>query len=358
MYGEPRVFSNAGSTSEEIVSCAGLILTNVPLGLKGSSFRRHSLGSKLPVLRLDATRVTAARGRRQVPGSGGKAVQAIVAAASNFIRRGWLAAALLSGASCLSQARAEDAAAPVDKSIYTIANPVPDNLLREFSTDRPGKSHSATTVDAGRFQIEADFLNYTFDPHGAGNVTTRAYSIGTPIIKLGINNWMDFEVGLALANSLHQSTGSLTGNTVFRASGFGDTQVGAKINLFGNDGSDQSLALLPFFKLPTAARGLGNGHIEFSLNAPYTIALSKPWSLTLEPSFGILRDSQNLGYRADYGMIANLSRPILVEGLTAAVEVAVNATSERGQKSKVSFDPSLQYLLTKTLQLDVGIYLG
>jgi hypothetical protein len=40
------------------------------------------------------------------------------------------------------------------------------------------------------------------------------------------------------------------------------------------------------------------------------------------------------------------------------LEVAVDATSEHGQKTKVSFDPSLQYLLTKTLQLDVGIYLG
>lgn len=46
---------------------------------------------------------------------------------------------------------------PADESGYSLLNPVPDDKLREFSTDRPGKSHSSTTVDAGRFQIESDF---------------------------------------------------------------------------------------------------------------------------------------------------------------------------------------------------------
>ena len=257
---------------------------------------------------------------------------------------------------------------------YSLFNPVPADKLRELSTDRPGKSHSSITVDAGHFQIESDFLNYTYDPHGSGDITARAYSIGTPIIKLGVTNWMDVEVGLALFNSLHQFGGNLsaasngvsppngpvvTGNEgAIRASGFGDTFLGAKINVFGNDGGDQSLAFLPFLKVPTASPGLGNGHIEFTLNAPYTIALSKPWSLTLEPNIGVLRNMDNTGYRGDYGFIANLNRPILVKGLTAAVELAVDESTERKAATKLSFDPSLQYLVNKNLQLDIGAYLG
>lgn len=274
---------------------------------------------------------------------------------------------------------AEDEPSQVaDKSAYSILNPVPDDKLREFSTDRPGKSHSSTTVDAGRFQIESDFVNYTYDPRGPGHTTTRAYSIGTPILKLGVTNWLDLELGTALFNSLRQSGGNSqptvdpagSSNTPTASSdqagsggpttarGFGDTVLGAKINLFGNDGGSQSMALLPFLKLPTAARGLGNDHVEFTINAPYTVALSKPWSLTLEPNFGVLRNAANAGYRENYGFIANLNRPILIEGLTAAIEVAVDRSSEIKSFTKVSLDPSLQYLLTKTLQLDVGIYLG
>lgn len=270
---------------------------------------------------------------------------------------------------------AEEGGSTPDKSAYTLFNPVPDDQLRELNTDRPGKSHSAITVDPGRVQIESDFVTYTYDPRGRGATTTRAYSLGTPIVKLGVTDWLDLELGLALFNSLRQSgggnsTGSgasasagdgVTGGAQdgpARARGFGDTLLGAKVNLFGNDGGDQSLALLPFLKLPTAARGLGNDHVEFTINAPYTIALSKPWSLTLEPNFGVVRNADNTRYRENYGFIANLSRPVLIEGLTAAVEVAVDVSSERKERTRVSFDPSLQYLVTKNLQLDVGVYLG
>jgi hypothetical protein len=253
----------------------------------------------------------------------------------------------------------------VDKSGYSLFNPVPDDKLREFSTDRPGKSHSSTTVDAGRFQIESDFLNYTFDPRRPGLTTTESFSVGNPIVKVGVTNWMDFEVGLAFFNWLRQSVGngpagggvgSSNGaptqaggsgvgipNLPTMARGFGDTLLGAKINMFGNDGGDQSLAFLPFVKVPTAARGLGNDHVEFTLNTPYTIALSKPWLLTIEPNFGVVRNIENTRYRENYGFIANMNRPILIE---------------RKEKTRLSFDPSLQYLITKTLQIDIGAYLG
>jgi hypothetical protein len=263
-----------------------------------------------------------------------------------------------------------------DKSSYSFFDPVPDDKLREFSTDRPGKSHSSVTVDAGHFQIESDFVNLTYDPRGSSHTTTLAYSIGTPILKYGVTNWMDVQVGLAFFNSLRQSGGgmgaagsatssngppvdSTLGASLTRAQGFGDTLLGAKINLFGNDNpAGQQLAILPFIKLPTSARGLGNDYVEFTLNAPYTIPLSKPWSLTLEPNFGVIRNADNTRYRENYGFIANLNRPAFVEGLTAAAEIAVDVSSERGDGTKVSFDPSLQYLVTKNLQLDVGIYLG
>ena len=278
-----------------------------------------------------------------------------------------------------AHAEENDKGPPPDKSGYSLFNPVPDDKLREFSTDRPGKAHSSTTVDAGHFQVESDFLTHTYDPRGPGYTTTRAYSIGAPILKLGVTNWMDLELGLALFNSLRQSGGGLSlgaeaspgsssgppdtadqgsGSSLTRARGFGDTLLGAKINLFGNDGGDQSLALLPFLKIPTAARGLGNDHVEFTLNAPYTIALSKLWALTLEPNFGVLRNAENTRYRENYGFIANLSRPVFVEGLTAAVEIAIDVSSERKERTRVSFDPSLQYLLTKNLQVDAGVYLG
>jgi hypothetical protein len=252
-------------------------------------------------------------------------------------------------------ARAEDFQNPfVDKSGYSLFNLVPDDKLREFSADRPGKSHSSITLDAGHFQVESDFFIYTWDPGRGDRPTTRAYSIGTPIFKVGITNSIDFEVATSFFNHLQQTGG---GSPPLVANGFGDMSIGAKINLFGNDGGNQSLALIPFVKLPTASKDIGNGHTEFMLNAPYTIN-AKPWALTLEPNFGILRNSSNSGYRENYGFIANLSRPVFSEKLTAAIEIATDVSSESGSKVKVSLDPSLQYLVTRDLQLDVGISIG
>ncbi|MEO8821382.1 MAG: hypothetical protein ABI267_05890 [Ginsengibacter sp.] len=42
------------------------------------------------------------------------------------------------------------------KSGYTIFNPTPKKLMRDFETDRPDVTESAYTVDAGHFQLETD----------------------------------------------------------------------------------------------------------------------------------------------------------------------------------------------------------
>ena len=58
-----------------------------------------------------------------------------------------------------------------DKSRYSLLNPTPDALLRDMSTDRPDKTESPYTVDAGRFQIETDLVAYTHDSRDG--ITTR-----------------------------------------------------------------------------------------------------------------------------------------------------------------------------------------
>src|SRR5438105_967812 len=52
-----------------------------------------------------------------------------------------------------------------DKSGYTLWNPTPASLMRELSADRPDKTDSAYTVDAGHYQLEIDLVNWTLDRH-------------------------------------------------------------------------------------------------------------------------------------------------------------------------------------------------
>jgi len=244
----------------------------------------------------------------------------------------------------------------IDKGGYNLFNPTPDDQLRPFSTDRPGKTHSSLTVDAGHFQLESDFWNYTWDRFTRDRTTTRAYSVANPFLKVGVTNWAEIEVQIPTYNSLSVRSRDGLGN--LRVRGFGDLMIGGKINLFGNDGGDQALALYPLIKLPTAARGLGNNMVEYTLNVPYTIALPARFSLTLEPAVGLLRNLNKQGYHADYQFLANLNRPIIGETVTAALEIAAEFTTDHNIRRRYTIDPSLQWLVTPTLQLDVGAYIA
>src|ERR1035437_10086184 len=48
-----------------------------------------------------------------------------------------------------------------DKSAYTLINPTPHNLMRELTPDRPDKTESPYTVDAGHYQLEMSFVEFT-----------------------------------------------------------------------------------------------------------------------------------------------------------------------------------------------------
>lgn len=281
-----------------------------------------------------------------------------------------LAAALL----CAAPARAQNANAPVsqqvrqgaddvtdseghlhDKNAYTLFNPTPDDQMRPFSPDRPGRSHSPLTVDAGHFQFESDVWNYAWDRWSPTATTSRATTLGAPNLKLGLTNNVEFDVETTLYNSLSMRS-SATG--VQRAQGAGDLFLGGKINLFGNDHGERALGLLGFVKVPTAAPGVGNGTAEFFLNMPFVTALPHQFSLTVEPSLNLIRNLNKPGYEGDPQFILNLSRPVLVPTLTASLGLALDFPADHAVGPRHTLGPALQWLVTPNLQLDAGLYLG
>src|SRR3954471_348524 len=138
------------------------------------------------------------------------------------------------------------AAAPGDtkKSEFNLFNPTPPDLMRELNTDRPDKTESPYTVDAGHFQLEMDILNYAYDRHTVARDQTRfeRVSIAPLNLKLGLLNNVDFQLGIESYSSIRAhdfSTGAVETHR-----GFGDLVPRMKINLWENDGGKTAAGII------------------------------------------------------------------------------------------------------------------
>ena len=254
------------------------------------------------------------------------------------------------------QAAEDDAAAP-DKSAYSLFNPTPTDQMRDFSTDRPPKVNSPYTVDAGHFQYEADLASYLYDSFSPNRLTTRQWVVADPTLKLGLTNRIDAELQLAPYNDLRATQRGGLAATSTESSGFGDVTPRMKVNLFGDDGGDTALALIPYVKLPTAARGLGNDWVEGGVIAPLSLALPDGWTVILMTELDALADSADAGRHANFLNLVNLSHA-LAPGLTFYVELFAD-TASGGQVTPIyTLDLALTYLIGRDLQLDVGTNIG
>ena len=243
-----------------------------------------------------------------------------------------------------------------DKSGYTLFNPTPDSQLRSFAPDRPPKADSATTVDAGHFQYETDLLNYS--QTNFGGVTTRLYQAFDPVWKLGLTNWVDFELQFNGYQNL-TATDNATGAAVAKASGFGDVFVKSKINLFGNDGGSAALAIIPYVKIPSDAPTISNGVVEGGLIAPFQLQLPHDFGLTLMSEVDALKDAADSGRHANFVDLVNLNHAVPgIKNLSAAIEFFSSVGTDPNTPPIYTFDTALIYLLTPNVQLDAGADFG
>ncbi|WP_337884468.1 hypothetical protein [Fischerella thermalis] len=81
-----------------------------------------------------------------------------------------------------------------NKSQYNLFNPTPRELWREFSTDRPDKTETPFTVDAGRFTMEADLFIYTRDVNNKEGDDVTTYNYFVPNFKVGLTNNIDLQI--------------------------------------------------------------------------------------------------------------------------------------------------------------------
>ena len=264
-----------------------------------------------------------------------------------------LAAILMSPLAVAETEKGSDDKEPLeDKRGYSLVVPTPRRSLREFDPDRPGQSHDPTTIDAGHVQIETGAYEQVYDPRGAATGTTRRYILGNPLARIGLTNASEIQIGAPLYQLLR--TGGVD-QTQTRS--FGDTSLGTKVNLLGNDSGDHLLGVLATVKFGTARIPAGNGYTEYTLAVPYNYNITPELTLTLEPSVAALRNADNTRYRDSYGMIAGFDY-LIAKKVIASLEVFTVTTTARKEATNWGVSPSVAFLATNNLQFDAGIVLG
>jgi hypothetical protein len=250
---------------------------------------------------------------------------------------------------------------PVDKSQYTLFNPVPDDALRGMDTDRPNITNTPHTIDAGHVQIETGLYDWShFHDRTHGNdVVTDTLTLGHINARLGLTDRLEVNATIDSFDWVKTSD-KIAGQTT-KVSGFGDTVIGGKLNLWGNEGGDDpwtsGFALQPQVKLPTAQTGIGNNHVEWNVGAPFLINLVGGFHLGLETALGQERNSANNGAVVGWQNSASVDH-VIFDAVDVYLEYAMHVTTEHDTQPQQSIDVGFTYPVTDNVVVDSGIFIG
>lgn len=234
---------------------------------------------------------------------------------------------------------------------WSLLRPKPDDALRELSTDRPDKTESPYTVDAGHYQVESDLVTYARDR--ADGVTTERLSLAATNLKVGLLDDVDLQVVVEPYVGVRSEADGASDTKT----GIGDTTVRLKVNWWGNDEGDTAFATMPFVKLPTNQDDLGNDDVEGGLILPLALSLPGAWSLGTMLEVDIDRDADDQGYHAVV-IVSVTAGHAIVGDLSGYAELLSESSLESGVGWVGYGDVGLTYRLGSDVQLDAGVNVG
>lgn len=226
---------------------------------------------------------------------------------------------------------------------FSIFNPVPRADRRAMSADRPDFTESPYTLDAGAVQIEMSFFDY------ARSGDTDTWAIAPSNIKVGLLD--DADIQFVLAPYIRERGGADDNE------GFGDTQIRLKINLWGNDGGQTALAIMPFIQIPTASDGLGHNHVEGGLILPFAIELTDGIGLGLMFEADFVYDDERGNYETELIATAAVGFDITAD-LGAYAELIASTGADGDSDDIAILGLGATYAITSNLQFDAGVNIG
>lgn len=210
-------------------------------------------------------------------------------------------------------------------------------------------TETPTVVPRGERVFEADLVALSRDR--AGGVRTRTLVAGSFLLSTGVAHGWDLQFG---ADAFVREAVRENGTTA-TARGLGDAVVRAKWNCCGDEHEGLAFALLPFVKLPTAGRAVGNGKVEGGLIVPLGMPLGDGH---VHVAAGWERLAVDGAGRAHgWSLAAAVSHP-LTERLDGYIETLASEVAGGGERSAVEGGIGLVWSATDRLALDLAVYAG
>lgn len=242
---------------------------------------------------------------------------------------------------------------------YSIFNPTPDERLRPMTTERPSRTDSPYSIDAGQIQIEANIYGFARndDCHNNSCTETKRHTIGgSTNFRIGLTNNTDIQFITDLYQ--HQTINDRSDSSTIRQQGLGDTTIRLKINVIGNNPSDTfSLAVLPYVTLPTHQDDLGNNEVEGGLGLPFNIAFANNWNIGGMTQFNFISEIDGSGYD-----IAYANSVIVGKGLTDKLSAYGEYYTYKADQSGAEWENTLGfgsiYQLSKKISVDANLQFG
>ncbi|MFL5812521.1 MAG: transporter, partial [Bdellovibrionia bacterium] len=237
-----------------------------------------------------------------------------------------------------------------EKSQFNLFHPTPKRLMRDFNTDRPDKTETPYTVDAGHFQYEADLIHYFYDRAEDGTLS-QLWTFNSMNLKVGLIRQMDMQLIVPTYNVLSVSSASSS----YR--GYADTFLRLKFNLVGNDGGAVAFGVMPFIKFPTSVSGLGLRSYDGGVIFPFALSLPGEWSAGLMFVYSKARDDTDGNYHSEFISSWTLSHALPAH-LDGYVEIFSRSSNEAGATWLATFDFGLVYSASKDVKIDAGANVG
>lgn len=225
---------------------------------------------------------------------------------------------------------------------------------RPLTTDRPDSTESPFTVEPGRVQLEVSAAQWTRDRHTPerDGVRTETWEVAPLNVRVGLT--AASEVQFVHDGFVHNEVRAAGIGLKERVRGAGDLTIRYKHNLRGNDDGSSAWALMPYVKLPTAARRIGNDAWEGGVIVPFAADLGGEWGFGAMTEIAVVRKDDDSGHRLGWLNTATVSR-----GLSERLGVFFEVTWWVGEGAPAgTFNLGGTYALNDDLQFDLGANLG